>query len=304
MVMKVLSLFCGCGGLDYGFHGHPAFEVVRSYDSMKHAVDTYNLNFPGVAVLGDVRQLLEPGFNLGFAPDVILGGPPCQDFSAAGKKTLGDRANLTETFIDIVCKYRPAFFVMENVPTIKTVGKSIYDSIVAKLRSACYGLSIQVIRMQDYGVPQKRRRLVIIGGRDGSDGMFDGLLKDARRPVGSMREYMQQTGIDLGFYSKGHIYRHPRSYACRGVFSIDELYPTVRGCLCKLPASYKFHPHDTCHDRDDIVSPDWSVIARIQTFPESYRFITTGRNNIVIIGNAVPPRFSQALANVLASIEI
>jgi DNA (cytosine-5)-methyltransferase 1 len=100
--IPVLSLFCGCGGLDWGFHDNPGFRVVRAYDSMKHAVETYNANFSGAEVR-DVTELLSPDFALGFVPGLITGGPPCQDFSVAGLKKLGDRANLTLTYVEVVC---------------------------------------------------------------------------------------------------------------------------------------------------------------------------------------------------------
>lgn len=296
--LKVLSLFSGCGGLDYGFHKRPDFEVLGSYDSMKHAVETYNMNFDSKARLLDVRELVKADFNLGFEPDVVIGGPPCQDFSVAGEKTLGERASLSETFVDIVCKYRPLYFVMENVPTIRTIGKTIYSKIIARLGEN-YGLSVNVVYMPDYCIPQERKRLVIIGKRGGSDGVFDSLLNAAKTPIRSIREFERCTGIDIGLGGKEHIYRHPRNYSRRGVYSIDELYPTVRGCLRKMPPVYNFHEGDSSKTREEIVSPDWAMIAKIQTFPPSFKFMS--KNNSLIIGNAVPPKFSEALANIIAT---
>ena len=71
----------------------------------------------------------------------------------AGDKTIGIRANLTITYVDIICKYKPLYFIMENVPTIRTIGKSIYDIIIKKLKDESYGLSINVVYMPDYGIP-------------------------------------------------------------------------------------------------------------------------------------------------------
>jgi len=297
--LNVLSLFSGCGGLDYGFHQREEFAVMKSYDSMKHAVETYNLNFTQKAQQFDVKDILKPEFNLGFAPDVIIGGPPCQDFSVAGDKTLGDRANLTETYIDIICKYKPLYFVMENVPTIRTIGKSVYDKIIKKLKESSYGLSVNVIYMPDYCIPQERKRLVIIGKRNGVDGIFDTPLINAKNPINSIRAYIKKTNIDIGLNGKEHIYRHPRNYSRRGVYSIDELYPTVRGCLRKMSPSYEFHEGDTTKTRDSVISPDWNMVARIQTFPPSFKF--TNKNNAIIIGNAVPPKFSEVLAGIIAT---
>lgn len=297
--LKVLSLFSGCGGLDYGFHQSDKYVIMKSYDSMKHAVETYNLNFNPKAEQLDVRELLKSEFDLGFSPDVIIGGPPCQDFSVAGGKILGDRANLTCIYIDIICKYRPLYFVMENVPTIRTIGKSVYDTIIKKLKDASYGLSINVIYMPDYGIPQERKRLVIIGKKNGNDDVFNNLLVEAKTPVKSIREFIIKSNIDIGLNGKEHIYRHPRNYSRRGVYSIDELYPTVRGCLRKMPPTYQFHTGDTTQTRDDVISPDWNIIAKIQSFPSSFKF--SNKNNALIIGNAVPPKFSEVLSRIIAT---
>lgn len=292
--LKVLSLFCGCGGLDYGFHDNDRFEVVKAYDNMQYAIDTYNANCPGVAEMQDIKQLMN-GLNLSFTPDVIVGGPPCQDFSVAGKKKLGERASLTETFIDIVCKYKPVYFVMENVPTIKTIGQTVFNKIQEQLLNANYALTTKVIYMPDYGVPQERKRLIMIGKLNGHTDEFLQLLDQAKRPIKSIREYSQET--DLGLNGKQHIYRHPMNYNRRGVFSIDELYPTVRGCIRKMPPNYTFHEADTCKERNDIATPTCELMARIQTFPALFKFLN--KNNALIIGNAVPPKFSQVLADII-----
>lgn len=289
--LKVLSLFSGCGGLDYGFHHHPSFQVVRSYDAMPHAVETYNLNFPGTAEVRDVTTLTE----LPFHPDVIVGGPPCQDFSVAGKRELGERANLTLVYTDLICKYLPDYFVMENVPSIRTVGKEIYDQVIDRFHNASYGLTTRVITMSEYGVPQQRKRLVILGVKDGRTDECSNLLDKQKCPVKSIREYLENIGVDLG---KPHIYRHPRLNCCRGVYSLDELYPTVRGCIRRIPPSFRSHPNDSTDRLEDIFVPDWRTAAILQTFPPDFQFLE--QNNSLIVGNAVPPMFSFALANVIA----
>ena len=129
--------------------------------------------------------------------------------------------------------------------------------------------------------------------------MFDSLLNNAKTPIKNIRDYIANTGFDIGLNGKEHIYRHPRNYSRRGVFSIDELYPTVRGCLRKMPPTYEFHEGDTSNDRNAIASPDWNMMAKIQTFPASYKFYD--KNNAIIIGNAVPPKMSEVLANIIAT---
>lgn len=300
--LKVLSLFCGCGGLDAGFHANRRFSVEIAIDAMPHAVETYNANHrPAVARVMDVRQLVKSsGDAIDFAPDVIVGGPPCQDYSSAGKQHIGERASLTTVFCDIVVRYEPRYFVMENVPNIKSVGKRVYDEVVQRFRDAGYGLTIQVIRMDQYGVPQSRKRLIILGERGGKDRGFDAALERAKDPVTSMRQYMSRTGLDLGLQGKQYVYRHPRSYQRRGVFSIDELHPTVRGCRRNMPPGYRFHAGDKSRSRDAIANPTDRSIALVQTFGPDFK-LSERRGSALIIGNAVPPLFSKVLATIIGN---
>lgn len=293
---KVLSLFCGCGGIDYGFHLQNEFEVKAAFDILPAAVETYNLNFPGTAKVQDIQKLLESSFDLSFIPDVIVGGPPCQDFSIAGKRMLGPRANLTQTYVDIVAKYKPKYFVMENVPSIRTVGKAIYDSIVEQFCQQGYALTSQVIFMPDYGVPQRRKRLLMIGVLD-SQNPYEllHLFEKHKSPVKTMKDYFDKIGVEL---DKPYIYRHPRLNHCRSVYSIEkDLYPTVRGCIRGISRSYRPNPKNSTEVLDDIFVPDWKTAALLQTFPVDYNWLPV--NNAQIVGNAVPPLFSVTLARIL-----
>ena len=302
--MNVLSLFSGCGGLDYGFYEHDAFIMRRAVDSMSLAVETYNRNYSTNgphAIVADVRSILNEDHDMLLVkPDVIIGGPPCQDFSSAGKQILGERAALTSTFCAIVERYLPRFFVMENVPAIRTTGRVILADITSRFRMAGYGLTTRVIFMPDYGIPQSRKRFFIFGELGGEDGFMATELDAAKTPVHSIREYMERNPhVELRLGEKEFIYRHPRSYARRGVFSIDELHPTVRGCLRSMPSTYKFHAGDKSNIREDIATPTIELIARMQTFPETYMFGET-RKNALLIGNAVPPVFSRVVACIIA----
>ena len=305
-MMNVLSLFSGCGGLDHGFYEHSAFTICYAIDSMPHAVDIYNKNFSPEsphAVCMDVLRLLDDDLELGFVPDVIIGGPPCQDFSSAGRQVLGARAALTPAFCAIVVRHRPQFFVMENVPAIRTTGREILARIESQFRTAGYGLTSRVVKMSDYGIPQSRKRFFMIGELGGEDDTFQGALDAAKQPVRSIREYMvRNPGLDMGLGGKNFVYRHPRSYARRGVFSIDELHPTVRGCLRRMPPPYSFHAGDKCKDREAIANPTVLTVARMQTFPPGFVWGDSHKKNtVVVIGNAVPPAFSAVLARIIAS---
>ena len=113
--MKIVDLFAGCGGMSLGFQ-NAGFNIVAAFEFWDVAVECYgkNFNHPVFRVdLSDVNNAVEQIKT--FAPEVIIGGPPCQDFSHAGKRIEASRASLTESYAQIIDKVRPKYFVMENV---------------------------------------------------------------------------------------------------------------------------------------------------------------------------------------------
>jgi len=301
MRAKVLSLFSGCGGLDYGFENHDAYEVVRAYDSDQYAVDTYNLNYPGnKAEVMDVSRLTSPDFELGFKPQVIIGGPPCQDFSLAGNKQLGERANMTSVYCDLICKYRPNIFVMENVTNITSIGRVIFQEIKRRFSEHGYGLTISKINMWEYGVPQTRTRLFIIGKQGGADDEFLKTLELAKNPVGSMREYLENHRPDVDMGGKEHVWFSPRHYRDKSTFSLDSLAPTQRTSKTPMPPTYVFNDKDSTRDMEKVYTSTYEFSSLLQTFPQSWKFPREVKiHNHRVIGNAVPPLLSKVLSNIL-----
>lgn len=287
---EVVSLFCGCGGLDFGFHENPECKVILAVDAMPEAVETYRANYPGSNVVcGDVLDTTLDG-----SPDVVIGGPPCQDFSSAGKRVQGGRAGLTTTYCDFVLRHRPKIFVMENVPAIR--GKAILADILKRFKDGGYGLTSRVVRMSDYGVPQSRRRYILIGRLGGPDGEFDGPLEQAMSPVRSLSEYAG-TIPDL---TRKFVYRHARSYSRRAVFSVDdEVYPTVRNCLRRMPPNYSFHRGDRIKDRSQVCDPTVPMMAAVQSFPGNWVWPCSRSATMTLIANAVPPEFSRVLSRLI-----
>ena len=293
--IKILSLFSGCGGLDYGFENSKNFSVVKAYDFNEDAVKTYNYNFKGnKSERFDVNKINTEEFKY---VDMIIGGPPCQDFSVAGKKKLGKRSSMTSKFIDIICDIKPKYFIMENVSTIKSIGKNIYTSIISKLKENNYGLTENVIKMSEYGVPSLRKRLIIVGIFNEKDNILQEYFETHKDMCNSLNDYLTKNNISLNTTLK-HIYRHPCNYSRRGVFSFEELYPTIRGCMRRMPPKYKFHKKDTHNIRDEILNPTIEIISIIQTFPNNFKFIEK-KNNQLLIGNSVPPLMSIKLKNIL-----
>lgn len=293
--MKVIDLFCGCGGMSLGF-SLAGFKVVVAADNWKRAADTYRLNFSHPIIdidLSDAEtavSILRP-----YEPDVIIGGPPCQDFSSAGKRDEdGGKGCLTLSYADIVSRLKPRAFVMENVERILKTKKLPRAREV--FRKAGYGLTERVLDAAYCKVPQFRKRFFLVGVQGDPDGFLDTWYDEclAPRPM-AVRDWIPD--IDTDFY-----YRHPRSYARRAVFSVDEPSPTIRGVNRPMPENYKFHPGDACKGRSLIRPLTSAERARIQTFPSDFRFDGLGKGDMEqMVGNAVPVNLACFVATCLKS---
>lgn len=290
--MRVVDLFCGCGGMSLGFE-MAGFDVVAGFDNWKSALDVYKANHDHDAVecdLSDVENSSEAV--LRYEPDVIIGGPPCQDFSTAGKMKEGGNALLTIRFSEIVARVRPRLFVMENVPAI--VRSTAYAEAVRNFKDAGYGLTSKVIDASRCGVPQRRRRHIDIGELGGANGAFDGALSSAmiREPM-TLRTYL---GGEVPF---NHYYRHPTTYKRRGIFSVDEPCPTIRGMNRPMPKTYKRHENDPVGP-SGVRGLTMRERATVQTFPEKYLLFGPLPALEKMVGNAVPPVLAMKISLILS----
>lgn len=292
--MRCVDLFSGCGGMSLGFQ-NAGVEVLASIDNWDKAVEVYNSNFAHKCYQYDIKD--EDGtleiINR-YAPDMIIGGPPCQDFSSAGKRdeSLG-RADLTYSFANIICDYKPKWFVMENVDRIKK--SAILSDVIKQYNIAGYGLTAVVIDASYCNTPQARKRFFLIGELGGENNALIKELKDGlnNNPM-TIRDYLgNKLGVD-------YYYRHPRNYNRRGVFSIDEPSPTVRGVNRPIPAGYKKHSGDPSSIELSEIRP-LTTIERsyLQTFPENFKFFGTKTNLEQMIGNAVPVNLAKFLAKAI-----
>lgn len=289
----VLDLFCGCGGLSLGFQ-NAGFNIVAAFDNWPEAITIYKKNFDHPIFNRNLNDTDDISDIQKFSPDIIIGGPPCQDYSSAGHRdeSLG-RANLTISFAQIVTRIKPKYFLMENVPTIQ---KSEKLGIVIKMfQEAGYGLTQMVLDASKCGVPQKRKRFVVIGELNGQDGFLsDYLIKGQSSKSMTLRDYF---GDSLGFE---YYFRVPRSYSRRGIFSIDEPSMTIRGVDRPVPKGYTGHPGDPVPLTDDIRTLTYQERSWIQTFPKNFDWGTSSKTNLnQAIGNAVPVKLAEYIANSL-----
>jgi DNA (cytosine-5)-methyltransferase 1 len=170
---NIVDLFCGAGGLSKGFEW-AGYKIIAANDKYKQACETYRLNHPNTRLIeGDITkpEVKKALFDAikGKKIDIIVGGPPCQGFSHAGKRLTGDPRNfLFKEFAKIVEQVKPKIVVLENVEGILTMneGKS-FESIKESFQKLGYKLDGRKLHAAKYGVPQKRKRVVMIGVLEG-----------------------------------------------------------------------------------------------------------------------------------------
>lgn len=167
MKPSVVSLFSGCGGFDLGFKW-AGYDITWANDISKEAYATYKANISEKITLGDLQSI---GLENVPSGDIIIGGPPCQPFSLVGKRDLNDnRQDLVYVFAKAIKELRPTAFIMENVVGLKSSvdlhGESIIQKLIRELSSYGYKINWYVLNAANYGVPQLRKRLFIMGSSD------------------------------------------------------------------------------------------------------------------------------------------
>ncbi|GEQ87410.1 modification methylase HindV [Patiriisocius marinistellae] len=290
--IRTVDLFSGCGGMSLGFQ-NAGFDIVAAFDNWKPAVEVYKENFDHPIYDFDLSTDESKEFINELKPNLIIGGPPCQDFSSAGKRddTLG-RADLTISYAKIISSVKPEYFIMENVERIKK--SRILKEAIDILRDSGYGITMTVLNASLCGVPQARKRFFMIGRLKEKDDFLMPYINEnlSEKPM-TVFDYL---GNSLGVEN---YYRHPRSYKRRGVFSIHEPSPTVRGVNRPIPAGYPRHSGDPVDVSENVRSLTTKERSYIQTFPKSFKFNGTKTNLEQIIGNAVPVKLGEYLANCL-----
>ena len=287
--MRVIDLFAGCGGMSLGFE-NAGFDIVAAFDNWDAAITIYEINFSHPIYkkdLGadDVVQQISA-----LHPDLIMGGPHCQDYSIAGKRELGKRANLTIRFAEIVSTVKPTWVVFENVYNIERF--STVTVLKQMLSDAGYGITTRVLDASRCGVPQKRQRFFLVGKLGERDGFLDeALTSNLSNKQMTVRDYLGDT-LNTEFY-----YMHPRSYNRRAVFSIDEPAATIRGINRPIPENYMRHHADKADICDGVRALTTRERGYIQTFPDTFKFPGAKTDVELAIGNAVPPALAMYVAN-------
>lgn len=318
--MKVISLFAGCGGLDLGFT-NAGFNVVWANEFDKDIQQTFLANNETTFLdTRDIRTI--PSADIPFC-DGIIGGPPCQPWSEGGKQ-LGlsdDRGKLFWDYIRIISEKRPKFFVLENVRGILS-DKHInaFNLFISKFEELGYNVSYKVLNAADFGVPQDRFRLFIVGFISDLDVQYTFPLIDGIRKK-TLKEAIGDITYQPNFYSESDIVRvyndmsnhdvylgdYDKKYMARNrVRSWNEVSFTIQALARNAP----IHPQAP---KMQFISYDKRIFvqgcehlyrrlsvrecARIQSFPDSFKFIYSKINvGYKMVGNAVPPLLAFHIA--------
>jgi DNA (cytosine-5)-methyltransferase 1 len=173
--LTAVSLFSGCGGLDLGFEA-AGYHILSAHDIDPLAVKNYNANLRPVATVSDVSS---EGFAVPSGVDIVLSGSPCQGFSLVGKRELGDpRNSLLLIACRLVASSQPRAALFENVPgAIVGAHRAIWDEGVKILLDSGYRVSFETVAMSDYGIPQMRKRIVLVAFRDGESFSLNSKMK-------------------------------------------------------------------------------------------------------------------------------
>ncbi|WP_319468427.1 DNA cytosine methyltransferase [uncultured Trichococcus sp.] len=353
MKYNVIDLFCGSGGFSKGFQD-AGYNVRLGIDAWEDAVVTYQHNFPDAEVINKDITTINTNEILKILNiqkddiDVIIGGPPCQGFSLSGKRMIDDPRNiLYKSFVDFVGEFKPKVFIMENVPgLIKLFGGSIKDSVIEDFSSLGYEVKYQTLSSEEYGVPQKRRRVFFVGinqeklkntrtfifpAPTHGDGLWleepltceqaisdlDFIPDDVALNECEDYKVNPQTPYQKKMRAKSnYLFNHVATIHKDKTKEIIALVPDG-GNYKSLPDALKgtrkvniawtrMNSQKPCftidtghnhhfHYKENRV-PTVRESARIQSFPDDFRFLGTKTSQLKQVGNAVPPLVAQSLA--------
>lgn len=335
---SVIDLFSGCGGLSLGFE-MAGFNIMLAIDNWEDALITYRKNHKGSNTFnGDLLTInpkdIEQKFNIKDV-DVIIGGPPCQGFSVAGKRIIDDDRNkLYKSFVRFVDYFHPRAFVMENVPNILSIGGgAIRDEVMRDFTSLGYNVSYKVLTASDYGVPQNRRRAIFVGLQEDK---FDFSIPIVSHkvtteealsdlPEGSIADGDNYVSKPLSVYqalmrkNSESVYNHEITSHSQQTVDIISMVPdggNYKNLPLELQNTRKVHIAWTrLNSKKPSITIDtghrhhfhykWNRVptvresARIQSFPDDYIFLCSKTSQYKQVGNAVPPLMAKAIAEQL-----
>lgn len=338
--LTFIDLFSGCGGMSVGMRT-AGLTPVLAIDNCSDALETFRLNDPGVTALNLDLGSCDPSKDLAIreTPTVIVGGPPCQGFSISGKRNPDDPRNrLYLSFVRFVRHFLPPIFVMENVPNMASMGGGkILGSVIEEFESLGYEVTYRIMLASDYGVPQNRRRLIVVGSR--LEGPFEFPLpttpKDedkvtTSQAISDLPEHSVRDGADYPHLANSRFQVEMRG-ASRGIWNhqITNHSSDTVSTIALVPdgGNYKNLPEhlrdtrkvniawtryssnrpsltiDTGHRHHFHYKfnriPTVRESARLQSFPDDFIFAGSKTSQYRQVGNAVPPKLAAAIGSAI-----
>lgn len=295
--LTVGSLFSGCGGMDMGFR-NAGFKVVWANDINSDACQTHRLWSESEIINCDISSMDVPSLPY---TDVIIGGFPCQGFSAAGPRDVDDSRNLLyKHFVKCVGVKKPMAFVAENVKGILSMaGGKVVKKIVKDFSEQGYIISVSLLDASDYSVPQERLRVIFVGIREDITGEFNfpkkhDIVMTMKKAIGNMPEPLPEDVCQDSFSSR-YMSRDRR----RGWSQISFTIPAMAKQVPLHPSSpdMKFVKQDVWEFGEGVTRRlSWREAAAIQTFPGDMEFAGDLTSKYKQIGNAVPVKLAAAVA--------
>lgn len=301
--ITVISLFSGCGGLDLGFVGgfqflgqiyqRTGFKIIWANEINEAACKTYRKNISKYIVQGDIREEIK---NLPQKADVVIGGFPCQDISINGKMlgVNGKRSSLYTYMVEAIRMVRPKAFVAENVGGLLLKKNSeSFAKIMGDFMALGYNVDCQLYHAEDYGVPQTRERVFIVGTQKWLPKFTPPTPSTAGTPVTVKRaiedlEGMSENKAFSHIWSKANVSGEQGN---RRMIADRPGYTIRAECHGNIQFHYALPRRISMREA-----------ARIQSFPDNFIFPCGLRDTERQIGNAVPPVLGWHVANALKSV--
>ena len=297
----VISLFAGCGGssLGYSMAGYRELLAVEWDDN---AVETFKLNFPEVPVYhGDITKLSMEDVlaRTGLQPeelDVLDGSPPCQGFSTAGKREMGDSRNqLFREYVRLLRGLRPKVFVMENVSgMVKGKMKLIFVEILKELKASGYKVSVRLMNAMYFHVPQSRQRLIFIGVREDM-GKAPSHPAPKTRPT-TVSDAWHGLTIDRTGCLLTPLYQ--RYWVAAGQGGTVGAMNSMKRLRLNAPAPtiVKSEGNGGLYHPTEMRALSHGEFKRLGSWPDAFTFTGSKKDRQERIGNSVPPLFMRAIA--------
>ncbi len=313
MELTVISTFAGCGGSSLGYK-NAGYKEILAIEWEKHAVNCFRLNFPSVPIWQkDIKQITSKEI-LDFCNikqgelDIFDGSPPCQGFSITGQRKVNDiRNDLFQDYKRLINGLQPKIFVMENVSgMIKGKMKGRFLEIIKELKSLNYNVKCKIMNSKYYNVPQTRERLIFIGIR--KDLNKQPVFPKPTNKIITIKEALKNCPEDKEiFYIKPKFCDYT-----------EKILPGKNGSSVKKNYNFNLtraHYNKTCPTVCKKISPNSifggilhpvenryftiSEIKRLCSFPDDFKLIGKFKDQWARLGNAVMPKFMQAIAETL-----